>query len=93
MVLPVFVLVVALCALFVSYPWEVLTVVTLAFLVTLPLGWWSYQSHVRKDAEALAANGAGVRVETAGEAAAVQDALRDPVQAGEPNAERPTRLN
>jgi CDP-diacylglycerol--serine O-phosphatidyltransferase len=93
MVLPVFVLVVALCALFVSYPWEVLTVVTLAFLVTLPLGWWSYQSHVRKDAEALAANGAGARAENAGEAAAVQDALRDPVQAGEPNAERPTRLN
>ena len=64
----------AFFALLLSFPWEVLTVVTLAFLATLPLGWWSYQSHVRKDAEALAANGAAV--ETAGEAAAAQELMQ-----------------
>jgi CDP-diacylglycerol--serine O-phosphatidyltransferase len=56
MVLPVFVVVVLFFALLVSYPWEVLTVGTLAYLVCLPLGWLSYRNYQRKDVEAAAAN-------------------------------------
>jgi CDP-diacylglycerol--serine O-phosphatidyltransferase len=52
MVLPVFVTVVLFFALLVSYPWQVLTVGTLAYLACLPLGWLSYRKHQRKDATA-----------------------------------------
>jgi CDP-diacylglycerol--serine O-phosphatidyltransferase len=52
MVLPVFVMVVLFFAMLVSYPWQVLTVGTLAYLACLPLGWLSYREHQRKDAAA-----------------------------------------
>jgi CDP-diacylglycerol--serine O-phosphatidyltransferase len=39
MVLPVFVMVVLFFAMLVSYPWQVLTVGTVAYLGCLPLGW------------------------------------------------------
>ncbi|HET9688878.1 MAG TPA: CDP-diacylglycerol--serine O-phosphatidyltransferase [Pseudolabrys sp.] len=55
MVLPVFVMVVLFFALLVSYPWQVLTLGTLAYLACLPLGWLSYREHQRKDAAAAAA--------------------------------------
>ena len=55
MVLPVFVMVVLFFALLVSYPWQVLTVGTLAYLACLPLGWLSYREYQRKDATAAAA--------------------------------------
>ncbi len=55
MVLPVFVVVVLFFALLISYPWEVLTIGTLAYLACLPLGWLSYRNYQRKDAEAAAA--------------------------------------
>jgi CDP-diacylglycerol--serine O-phosphatidyltransferase len=51
----VFVAVVALVALLVGYPWEVLSVGTVLFLGALPLGWMSYQNHLQKDAAAAAA--------------------------------------
>jgi CDP-diacylglycerol--serine O-phosphatidyltransferase len=54
MVLPVFVMVVLFFAMLVSYPWQVLTVGTLAYLACLPLGWLSYREHQRKDAAASA---------------------------------------
>ena len=54
MVLPVFVMVVLFFALLVSYPWQVLTLGTLAYLACLPLGWLSYREHQRKDAAAAA---------------------------------------
>ena len=57
MVLPVFVLVVLFFALLLSYPWQVLTIGTLAYLGCLPLGWLSYREHQRKDAEAAGAAG------------------------------------
>src|SRR4051794_26747880 len=47
MVLPVFVVVVLFVALLISYPWEVLTVATLAYLASLPLGVVSYRNHER----------------------------------------------
>ena len=50
MVLPVFVVVVLFFALLISYPWEVLTLGTLAYLGCLPLGWLSYREYQRKDA-------------------------------------------
>ena len=52
MVLPVFVMVVLFFAMLVSYPWQVLTVGTLAYLACLPLGLLSYREHQRKDAAA-----------------------------------------
>jgi CDP-diacylglycerol--serine O-phosphatidyltransferase len=58
MVLPVFVVVVLFFALLVSYPWEVLTVGTIAYLASLPFGWLSYRDYERRDAEAAAASAA-----------------------------------
>jgi CDP-diacylglycerol--serine O-phosphatidyltransferase len=55
MVLPVFVVVVLFFALLISYPWEVLTLGTLVYLVCLPLGWLSYRDYVRKDVAAAEA--------------------------------------
>ena len=83
MVLPVFVVVVLFFALLISYPWQVLTIGTLAYLACLPLGWWSYREYQRKDAAAAAAAGSA-----AGEAAFA------PAPGGlAPGDERPTRLN
>jgi len=55
MVLPVFVVVVLFVALLISYPWQVLTIGTLAYLGCLPLGWLSYRDYQRKDLNAAAA--------------------------------------
>jgi CDP-diacylglycerol--serine O-phosphatidyltransferase len=54
MVLPVFVLVVLFFALLISFPWVVLSTGTILYLACLPLGWWSYREHQRKDAAAAA---------------------------------------
>lgn len=54
MVLPVFVMVVLFFAMLVSYPWQVLSVGTLAYLACLPLGWMSYREYQRKDAAVAA---------------------------------------
>jgi CDP-diacylglycerol--serine O-phosphatidyltransferase len=91
MVLPVFVVVVAFCALFISYPWEVLTASTLAFLGTLPLSWMSYQNYLRKDAAVAAASQAGARTVDAlpvQDVATHEQAPRDPS-----GSDRPARLN
>jgi CDP-diacylglycerol--serine O-phosphatidyltransferase len=81
MVLPVFVVVVLFFALLISYPWQVLTIGTLAYLACLPLGWWSYREYQRKDAAAAAGAAAG---ETPFEAAS---------GGLEGDDERPARLN
>jgi CDP-diacylglycerol--serine O-phosphatidyltransferase len=54
MVLPVFVAVVLFFALLISYPWVVLTIGTVCFLASLPMGYLSYRRHERKDAAAAA---------------------------------------
>jgi CDP-diacylglycerol--serine O-phosphatidyltransferase len=59
MVFPLFVLVVLFMALLISYPWQVLTFGTLAYLCCLPLGWMSYRDYERKDALAAQAVAAG----------------------------------
>jgi CDP-diacylglycerol--serine O-phosphatidyltransferase len=89
-VLPVFVVVVLAFALLISYPWEVLSVSAIIYLICLPLGWLSYRDHVRKDA--LAADAAPSQTVPAGD-----DVARDgeAPAGGEaaPERERPTRLN
>jgi CDP-diacylglycerol--serine O-phosphatidyltransferase len=79
MVLPVFVLVILFIALLIAYPWWVLSIGTVCYLVCLPLGWLSYRAHRRRDA-AHAAAAAEV---------AVPGAPLQPID--EP--ERPARLN
>lgn len=85
MVLPVFVVVVLLVALLISYPWEVLSVGAVVYLACLPLGWLAYRDYQRKDAAAAA--------ETVPEAA-VATAEPAPVAGREAGADdRPARLN
>ena len=57
MVMPAFVFVVLFIALLIGYPWYVLTVGTLLFLITLPVGALSYRRQLRRylDAQAAAA--------------------------------------
>ena len=75
MVLPVFVTVVLFFALLVSYPWQVLTVGTLAYLACLPLGWLSYREYQRKDTAAATATTADAAFPH--EATAGQDVEKD----------------
>jgi CDP-diacylglycerol--serine O-phosphatidyltransferase len=82
MVLPVFVMVVLFFAMLVSYPWQVLTVGTLAYLGCLPLGWLSYREHQRKDAAAAAA---------AATTATTEPSSGQPIH--DKGEDRPARLN
>ena len=82
MVLPVFVVVVLFFALLLSYPWEVLTLGTLAYLGSLPFGWLSYRNYQRQDVAAAPAAGAS---ET--------DAPPGPPSSGLVSDDRPARLN
>jgi CDP-diacylglycerol--serine O-phosphatidyltransferase len=47
MVLPVFVSVVFFIALLISYPWHILSALTVLYLLSLPAGWRSYRNHQR----------------------------------------------
>ena len=80
MVLPVILVVVLFIALLVSYPWPVLAVGTLIYIVCLPLGWFSYQRYQQADAALAAAPAAG------------GDEPTQPRGADE-KLERPARLN
>ena len=81
LVLPVFVFVVLFFAVLISYPWETLSLGTVAYLCALPLGWWSYQGYLRRDAE--------------GEAVPQADAESAPLpgETTPPQDDRPVRLN
>ena len=90
MVLPVFVVVVLVFALLISYPWEVLSVSAIVYLASLPLSWLSYRDYVRKDA--LAASAAGSESQASVNATAPEAGLSPP--AGDYAApDRPTHLN
>jgi CDP-diacylglycerol---serine O-phosphatidyltransferase len=52
MVLPVVVLVVLSIVVLITFPWQLLTIGTLAYLAALPLGWLSARDYQRKDAAA-----------------------------------------
>jgi CDP-diacylglycerol---serine O-phosphatidyltransferase len=84
MVLPVFVTVVLFFAMLVSYPWQVLTVGTLAYLACLPLGWLSHREYQRKDATAAAASAT---------APASDASFSSGQSAHESDRDRPARLN
>ena len=87
MVLPLFVVFVLCFALLVSYPWQVLSVGTLVYLVCLPLGWFSYRDYQRKDAELAPAAPAATHA---------SDTPLSPDQAGsdrDGDGDRPVRLN
>ena len=89
MVLPVFVVVVLFFALLISYPWEVLTLGTLAYLGCLPFGWLSYREYQRKDEAAAAAA-------TEGAAEPASESPLSPDHAGverDGDPDRPARLN
>ena len=94
MVLPIFVLVVLFFALLISYPWEVLTIGTVAFLASLPFGWMSYRDQERKHAAAGAPLAAAVET-PALPARSESPSLSPNSPPGEiPNdPDRPTRLN
>ena len=93
MVLPVFVTVVLFFALLISYPWVVLTIGTVCFLASLPLGYLSYRNHERKDAAVASVTPSAVR---AGAHAPPQSEV-PPLSPGHSehpaDPSRPTRLN
>src|SRR5262245_231956 len=88
MVLPVFVSVVFFIALLIGYPWHILSLGTVLYLLSLPMGWKSYKDHERAAAAAAAAPAAAEETAEAGPtqtfAAPVSDAPED---------ERPERLH
>src|ERR1700710_179675 len=53
MVLPVFVSVVFFIALLIGYPWHILSICSVLYLASLPLGWKSYRDHERSAASAV----------------------------------------
>lgn len=85
MVLPVVVLVVLFIAVLIAYPWHLLSVGSLLYLFSLPVGWMSYRRHEqRMNAQEAAAPAAS---------AAPDSAPAYPPAAGEAAGERPPRLN
>ena len=88
MVLPVFVLVVLFFALLIAYPWWVLSIGTICFLASLPLGYMSYKENERKSkAEAVA------RAQAHAHAESMPAAVPPPPSPPDEEPERPARLN
>jgi CDP-diacylglycerol--serine O-phosphatidyltransferase len=50
MVLPVFVSAIFFIALLIGYPWHILSICTVLYLLSLPAGWKSYRNHERNAA-------------------------------------------
>jgi CDP-diacylglycerol--serine O-phosphatidyltransferase len=95
MVLPVFVSVVFFVALLIGYPWHILSVGSVLYLLSLPWGWKSYRDHERNAAAAAAAAqpapAAGAAPPpTAGSSFAPAPGSPAP---SDTEDERPTRLN
>jgi CDP-diacylglycerol--serine O-phosphatidyltransferase len=88
LVMPVVVVVVLFFALLISYPWELLTLGTLAYLTALPFGWMSYRKHEARSAAASAEEAASHAA-----AASAQAELGLAPPPGEADGERPSRLN
>ncbi len=86
MVLPVFVAVVLFTAMLVSYPWYILSLGSVLYLLSLPAGWKSYRDHQRKAAAVHAAPRAGAA------APGPPTPFPSPVASPEQD-DRPARLN
>ena len=85
MVLPVFVSVVFFIALLIGYPWYILSVCTVLYLLSLPVGWKSYRDHERKAAAQAVAPASVAQSDPAAPfVSSAVDAGRD---------DRPARLN
>src|SRR5712664_3069241 len=91
MVLPVFVGVVLFFALLVSYPWPVLTVGTVLYLLSLPVGPYSYREYQRKDAAAQA--GAPAEAQPRAQAEPPLLSPQHPAVDQPADPDRPARLN
>jgi CDP-diacylglycerol---serine O-phosphatidyltransferase len=91
LVLPIFVVVVLLVAVLISYPWPVLTVGTLCFLASLPLGWMSYRNHERASAPASAASRQSAEAAAVVEETTTAPSIHPPDEP--PDEKRPPRLN
>jgi CDP-diacylglycerol---serine O-phosphatidyltransferase len=83
MVGPVIILLVLFVALLIAYPWIILTIGTLCYLASLPLGWVSYRAYEQRAREGRAEAPAGA-------AAPANPASRLKLNDDE---ERPSRLN
>ena len=85
MVGPLIIVVVLFVALLIAYPWILLTAGTLAYLVSLPFGWFSYRAYERRSRESKV------------EASAAPAAQPTPPVPGiihpSSSEERPSRLN
>jgi len=55
-VLPLLILIVAIIALLLSYPWEMLLAFTAIYLASLPFGYRAWQAHKTRDAQAASEN-------------------------------------
>jgi CDP-diacylglycerol--serine O-phosphatidyltransferase len=86
MVLPVFVSVIFFIAILIGYPWYVLSIGSVLYLLSLPLGWKSYKDQERAAAAAQAAP-AG-EASTAGSTQSFAAPVSD-----DPPDERPERLH
>jgi CDP-diacylglycerol--serine O-phosphatidyltransferase len=88
MVLPVFVGVILFIALLIGYPWYILSVCTVLYLLSLPAGWKSYRDHERKAAAAQAMP----LTDVASAAPASPSSFAAPVPEPQQDS-RPSRLN
>jgi CDP-diacylglycerol---serine O-phosphatidyltransferase len=90
MVLPVFVAVVLFVALLIGYPWYILSVCSVLFLLSLPAGWKSYRDHERKAAAQTVppADVASPNPASSNPASPFAPAVPEP-----PHDDRPARLN
>jgi CDP-diacylglycerol--serine O-phosphatidyltransferase len=91
MVVPVFVVVVLFVALLVAYPWQVLTIGTVAYLASLPFGVLSYRNYERKAAAGTHATPPGTEAPLEGDSPSLSPAHPSAEHPSGP--ERPTRLN
>jgi len=89
LVLPVFVGVIMFVALFIVYPWHILSVGSALYLLSLPLGWKSYRDQAARHAAVTAASA----VPEAGAAPANSTPSFAPAAADAPPDDRPERLH
>jgi CDP-diacylglycerol---serine O-phosphatidyltransferase len=85
MVGPLIVLMVLSIALLIAYPWILLSVGTLAYLVSLPFGWLSYRGYVRRSRETMGETMPGTIL--------APPPVGDGVVRSNDQADRPSRLN
>jgi len=79
------IIVTVLVALLIAYPWVILTAGTLAYLASLPFGWFSYRAYERRSREG--------RADATSAVAHAPPVAASIVPSQAENEDRPTRLN